>query len=128
MLAEERPPAPEAPHDNVHHLGWPRPPRERWGHTSHDLRNLPDGVVPLRHPGPTQEEAVKAVLSPEMEAIFALIHALDERTPSGRLKTGSVRDRVLARLQLANVKGDRRMADKALERLVTMRWWERRPC
>ncbi len=128
MLAEERPPAPKAPHDNVVRLDRPGAPRRRRPFHINDLRNLPDRVVPIRHPGPTQEEKIKAVLSPEMEAIFALIHALDERTPAGRVKTGSVRDRVLARLQLANVKGDRRMADKALERLVTMKWWERRPC
>ncbi len=128
MLAEERQSAPNAPPDNILRLGLPALPRRSRTRVSVDLRNLPKGVVPLRHPGPTQEESVKAVLSPEMEAIFALIYALDERTPSGKQSARSVRDRVIARLSLVNVKGDRRMADKALERLVTMKWWEHRPC
>ena len=129
MLAEERPPAPEAPHDNVICLGLPRLPRERWNDCSHDLRNLPEGVVPLRDPGPTLDEIMKAALSPEMEAIHALIEALDRRTASGRRSRTQVRDLVYQNLEKAR-RDDGRFAKstKAIERLVTMKWWERRPC
>ena len=125
MLAEERPSASSAPSQSILCLGLPKVPRERQNKDFADLRNLPEGVVALRDPGPTLDDLIKAVLTPEMEAINALIDALDRRTASGARSRKNVRDLVYDELNKARDAGRFDKSTKAIERLATMKWWGR---
>ena len=124
MPAEERALAPD-PRPNVLSLGLPGVPRDRQNEGFADLRNLPERVVALRDPGPSWEDRIKASLTPEMEAINALIDALDHRTRSGKRSRRKVRDLVYDQLERHRFKPGRAKVMRAIETLVTMKWWER---